>query len=847
MTHPRVNMGGSVPGADGHLYVGDERIRFLGINITIGDCYPDTSEADAIAGRLAKFGINLVRIHLVDQPFGSPSIIDYARRDSRHVDSENFDRLDYLVSALKRNGIYVLLALLDGRQFFSSDGLPGSIDTMNPKDQQIPAMFDSRMLELQKEYACSFLARPRPSSGASFLDDPAVAFVEVLNEQGLLHAWRQGRMDVLPSEFRSTLAAMWGGFLAQKYGTFAALRTAWGDISEPLSATDIANGHFSSGSLPPWWLSVQPPAGATGSIVQSGYGPGVNAVHIRVTDPSDVDWSVQLGYITSIEGGHPYTIRFSAKAFRGARLSISLTEQGGAWQALYRDDEELSEGWQDYQFTFVSAASFPKVVFSFTGFAARRGEYHIARVSLRQGGSRPGLLPAESDFSRIGIFLTEDSWRRTEAAKRDWVSFLLGKEREYWTAMNRFLKGELQCEALTLGTQVGYSVPSLLSEFDIVDSHAYWQYPVAETNWWDSPWRIHNESMIGQPDGGTIGELSVKRVAGKPFMVSEYNHPFPSSFGAESYVVLSTYAALQDWDAIIAFQYGDGEGDPRDGMIDTFFEIGNDVGKWASLPHAALIFRRYDVSSARRTVVVPVRESDEVSRPAQRCGLQARRCFRGWRSGKSGSGPQDRNGRRRRRGSLGRVGRRERPEHRCPRDAVGYRRAALEHAQRHHGRRHGENQGCCRTLHREEIRSGRHHDTTPSRHPAMGGDLDEPGRRRHAGTGGCEDPADSVRLLVQHGARLQSVSVRRVSRIPPSAGVDITFAEPGNAPTVAEGIAARIHLPYPASQVRVHALDATGAPKAEVPVTAERGGAAFEIDAAQRTIWYQVEVIPAGR
>ncbi|MCK7517961.1 MAG: hypothetical protein MZV64_09735 [Ignavibacteriales bacterium] len=77
--------------------------------------------------------------------------------------------------------------------------------------------------------------------------------------------------------------------------------------------------------------------------------------------------------------------------------------------------------------------------------------------------------------------------------------------------------------------------------------------------------------------------------------------------------MLSTYAALQDWDAIIAFQYGDGKGDPRDGMIDEFFEIANDVGKWASLPHAALIFRRGDVRAARRTVAVPLRESDELA------------------------------------------------------------------------------------------------------------------------------------------------------------------------------------------------------------------------------------------
>ncbi len=834
-------------GSDGHLYAGDERIRFLGVNITIGDCYPERSEAEAIAGRLAKFGINLVRIHLVDQPYGAPSIIDYTRRDSRHLNEDTFNRLEYLVSALKRNGIYVLLGLLDGRQFLSSDGLPASIDTMNPKDQQIPAMFNSRMLDLQKEYARSFLGRRRPSSGASFLDDPAVAFVEVLNEQGLIQAWRLGRMDVLPAEFRSELGALWDGFLAKKYGTFGALRKAWGDISEPLSANDIDNGEFASGSLPPWWFSVQPPAGASGGVVEGGYGPGVNAVSVRVTDTSDVDWSVQLGLITSVAAGHPYTIRFSAKAFPGAKLSISLTEQGGSWQVLYRNDIELSEEWRDYTYTFVSPASFSKAVFSFVGFAVHRGEYRIARVSFRQGGSRTGLLPTEDDFSRIGIFLNEDSWRRTDAARRDWVSFLIGREREYWTAMNRFLKEELRCHALTIGTQVGFSVPSLMSGFDIIDSHGYWQHPAAVRNWWDSPWWIRNESMIGQADGGTIGELSVKRVAGKPFMVSEYNHPFPNSFGAESYVVLSTYAALQDWDAIIAFQYGDGKGDPRDGMIDEFFEIANDVGKWASLPHAALIFRRGDVRAARRTVAVPLRESDELA------GLSGAAPFKLVDASTVG------------------VPGRAALVHRIAL-AVGGDKVpsdALDAAD-------------ARGTDTREMRS----DTGEVVWSASNGTMVVDTDRTKVVAGRCTGKNfDLEGIMIRPRAAIQGWAVISMSLLegetlargaekilltacgfssntglacrrypsgesagfPPAAGVNITYPEPGKAPTVTEGIAAGIRIPYPASQVRVLALDAAGAPKSAVPVTAERGGAAFTIDAAQRTIWYQVEIIPAVR
>lgn len=829
-------------GADGHLFAGDSRIRFLGVNITIADCYPEKAEAEAIAGRLAKFGINLVRLHLVDYPYGASSIIDYARRDSRQLHAGNFDKLEHFVSALKRKGIYVLLPLLDLRRFFSRDGLPASIDTMDPKDQQIPAMFDSRMLELQKEFARNLLGRRRASSGGSFLDDPAVAFIEVLNEQGLIHAWRQGRMDFMPVEFRSALGVLWDDYLEGKYGTFAALKDAWGDISEPFSEKDIANGNFASGSLAPWWLSVHAPASATASIVPRGHGSGANAVSVRVTDSSDVDWHAQFGCGTSVVGGHPYTIRFSAKAFPGAKLSVRVTEEGASWKILYQHDVELTETWQDFEFTFVSPASHTKAVFSFVGFTARRGDYRIAGVSFRQGGRRPGLLPTESGFDRVGIFLNEDSWLRTEAAKRDWVLFLLMKEREYWTAMNRFLKEELHCQALVLGTQVGFSVPSLMSELDIVDTHAYWQYMQSERNWWDSPWWVRNESMIGQPDGGTIGELSAKRVAGKPFMVSEYNHPFPNSFGAEAYVILSTYAALQDWDAIIAYQYGDGKADPRDGVIDEFLEMANDVGKWASMPHAALIFRRGDVSAARRLVSVPVRQSDETA------GLPGAAVFRLIDASSVGV--------------PGRAALVHRVSIVVDGDPVPHDALDAADARATDPREMRSDTGELLWSTSTRVMTVNTDRTKIVAGRCIGKTYDLGGIRIRPRAALQEWAVISMSLLegdtlAKGAAKIlltacgfssnTGIAYRRYpsgesAGLPPASGVDITYASPGTAPTVTEGIGAEIRLPYPASRVRVHALDATGAPTAAVAVTAERGGAAFSIDAMRRTIWYQIEI-----
>src|SRR5512143_3590156 len=48
---------------DGHFYAGDERVRFLGVNLCFSGTLPEENDADKIAARMAKFGINVVRFH----------------------------------------------------------------------------------------------------------------------------------------------------------------------------------------------------------------------------------------------------------------------------------------------------------------------------------------------------------------------------------------------------------------------------------------------------------------------------------------------------------------------------------------------------------------------------------------------------------------------------------------------------------------------------------------------------------------------------------------------------------------------------------------------------------------
>ena len=63
---PAGKFGHVVVTPDGHLRVGDKRIRFFGTDLSHSANFPLKPDAEKIAARMAKFGINIVRFHIMD-------------------------------------------------------------------------------------------------------------------------------------------------------------------------------------------------------------------------------------------------------------------------------------------------------------------------------------------------------------------------------------------------------------------------------------------------------------------------------------------------------------------------------------------------------------------------------------------------------------------------------------------------------------------------------------------------------------------------------------------------------------------------------------------------------------
>ena len=164
--------------------------RFWGVLLNSAACFPPHDKADQVARRLAKFGINLVRLHQFDADWATPNIFQYAKGSlcdtTRKLDPVSLDRLDYLVHALKKEGIYIYVDLLVYRTFKPGDGLD-YYASLPPNGAKPYSIFEPDLLALQKEYASQLLTHVNPYTGLRFCDDPAVAMVLITNENDMFN------------------------------------------------------------------------------------------------------------------------------------------------------------------------------------------------------------------------------------------------------------------------------------------------------------------------------------------------------------------------------------------------------------------------------------------------------------------------------------------------------------------------------------------------------------------------------------------------------------------------------------------------------------------------------------
>lgn len=571
------------------------RIKFFGTNVTGNMAFPPKEDADKVAARMAKLGINIVRFHHLQNNWAlNGGMIWKTDKIYIEIDPQALDRMDYFIAALKKKGIFTNINLQTTRNYLPEMGFPESVKQIKFDFAKKIDKVDEKMIELQKQYAKDLIGRKNPYTGLKYADDPAVMVVEINNENSLV-GWPgevpgEGLKN-LPEPFLGNVKRKWTNWLKKKYTSDAKLLEGWSKGITPDGPSLVSGNHkWSWENQSNGDVKVQTPAGSSADKFAPPF-------KITINSNAGPDWHVQ-NHITGLdlqEGG-TYTLRFLAKSSQAQTARVSATLDVDDWHNIGLNPAvPLTTDWQEYKFSFRATSvlkDHSRIAFA---VGSCRGTIEIKELSVSPGLGGSVLKSGES-LEKGLINLPEGG---TQVQMEDYLQFLTETETAYSNNMRKFLRDDLGFKkANIVDTQIAWGgLTSLTREasMEYADNHAYWQHPNFPGAGWDAKnWIVNQRSLVNEFERGwgDLGGLAMFRVANKPYSISEYCHPAPNDYQSEMMPLYANFAALQDWDMIYTFDYGyAGTGHDND-KIQGFFAVGSNPAKAAYFPAAALTFRQ---------------------------------------------------------------------------------------------------------------------------------------------------------------------------------------------------------------------------------------------------------------
>jgi hypothetical protein len=214
-----------------------QRVRFWAVNIGDELLGHNPADLDHFARRLAKLGVNMVRLQ-------TPL---WREDDVTRVDPAKLDGMHRLVAALKKQGIYLTLSSF-WPYWLAPKGLPGLEGLGGDKRAFALPFFNTRLQELQRSWWRDALTVPNPYTGVPLVRDPTLAFIEILNEDGMFF-WTFAPYTGVPAPQMVSLEKLFGRWLETRYGGVERAFSSWsgGKILEMLGRGKVTGDDASAG------------------------------------------------------------------------------------------------------------------------------------------------------------------------------------------------------------------------------------------------------------------------------------------------------------------------------------------------------------------------------------------------------------------------------------------------------------------------------------------------------------------------------------------------------------------------------------------------------------------------
>jgi hypothetical protein len=218
---------------EGFTYGDGEEIRFWAVgggDLASRNAFRslDDDKLDYFAKFLAKKGVNMIRYH--GQIFSKTNYLD-------SVDKEEVTDIWRTVAAMKKEGIYSTIspfwaghietipAAWDLGDYHGEDATPWALMYFEPKFKNA-----------YKQWVEYLFTETNPYTGLALKDDPAVAIIQIKNEDGVFFWTIQG---VKPS-LLALMESQYYDWLINKYGTINDAYTAWSN--ETIDEDDPGQG-----------------------------------------------------------------------------------------------------------------------------------------------------------------------------------------------------------------------------------------------------------------------------------------------------------------------------------------------------------------------------------------------------------------------------------------------------------------------------------------------------------------------------------------------------------------------------------------------------------------------------
>ncbi|MDX1285111.1 MAG: carbohydrate binding domain-containing protein, partial [Draconibacterium sp.] len=569
--------------------------------------YPFESDKNLVitqARELRKMGVNMVRFHLMDSRVWSASDIFGVNEGTRTFDPVQIDRMDFMISELKKQGIYVYIDLLCDRHYTASDGVQYP-DSVYRAAKEVN-FFDPYLIELQKEYASQLLTHVNPYTGLALKDDPVMAIMEIVNEGWFLHSVRCDMIKpaseggVLSHYHYNMLTGLWNDFLIEKYSIDQNLKTAWGYSS--LQQKTLDNPGFEN-DFTNWtkgfWGQVQ----ATQDISTTEFHSGGKSFHINVTTPSVWEHECYLQHSNlPFEKDKSYTLTFWAKSEDTDTIVINIAQTEEPWTSVARRMIIISGDWKEYKCTFGVDqvwANDPHMMFY---LGKVRGNLWIDDVELYEGideiSDGGSLSERNIKLLNIGQNYTEPNRQR----QMDQSEFYMELQIDYFAEMKSYLKQDIGVQIPIAGSNFLVGIPDsyVQSTTDFIDQHGYWG--------------LGPDPKVSMLDHTNFNNAILNLFAGvgvknKPLTASEYNYEMPNEYANEALFFLTAYSSFQNADMAMIhianyqpLHFG--------GMMLSSLDNYNRIFDRAMFPGFAYAYRNRLISSAQQTININFTDED---------------------------------------------------------------------------------------------------------------------------------------------------------------------------------------------------------------------------------------------